>query len=258
MCVDANATPPIRPVSGASVNHRDLVLESSDGNRFAAFEAYADEPGDAAVIVLPDVRGLFGFYQELAERFAEVGYDSIAIDYFGRTAGVGVRDEAFDYMEHIPRTTADGVRRDVAAAVAHLRAGNPDRKLFTVGFCFGGGNSWHQAANGHGLSGAIGFYGVPNREFPAGAGTVIDRVPEMSCPVLGLMGGDDPGIPAESIAAFQEALAAAGIEHEVSTYPAAPHSFFDRSQEEFAAESADAWQRVLEFILRNSARGATR
>ena len=97
-----------------------------------------------------------------------------------------------------------------------------------------------------------------HREFPAGAGTVIDRVPEMSCPVLGLMGGDDPGIPAESIAAFEEALAAAGVEHEVITYPAAPHSFFDRSQEEFAAESADAWQRVLEFILRNSARGATR
>ena len=68
MCVDASALPPIRPVSGASVNHRELVLEASDGNQFAAFEAYADQRSDAAVIVLPDVRGLFGFYQQLAER----------------------------------------------------------------------------------------------------------------------------------------------------------------------------------------------
>ena len=252
MCVDANALPPIRPVSGASVNHRELVLEASDGNQFAAFEAHADQRSDAAVIVLPDVRGLFGFYQQLAERFAEVGYDSIAIDYFGRTAGVGVRDEDFEYMDHIPRTTAEGVKNDVAAAVAHLRADDPGRKLFTIGFCFGGGNSWHQAANGHGLSGVIGFYGIPDREFPAGAGTVIDRTPEMSCPVLGLMGGDDPGIPSESIAALEEALTQSEVAHELVTYPGAPHSFFDRGQEKYATESADAWQRVLDFIQVNS------
>jgi len=252
MCVDANALPPIRPITGASVNHRELVLEGSDGNRFAAFEAYADQRSDVAVIVLPDVRGLFGFYQQLAERFAEVGYDSIAIDYFGRTAGVGVRDEDFEYMDHIPRTTADGVKSDVAAAVAHLRADDPGRKLFTIGFCFGGGSSWHQAANGHGLSGVIGFYGIPDREFPAGAGTVIDRTPEMKCPVLGLMGGDDPGIPPESIAALEEALTQSEVEHELVTYPGAPHSFFDRGQEHYAAESADAWQRVLDFIRVNS------
>ena len=248
MCVDANASPPIRPVSGASVDHRDLVLEAADGNRLAAFEAFAESPSETAVIVLPDVRGLFGFYQELAARFAEVGYDSIAIDYFGRTAGVGVRDGDFDYMEHIPQTTAGGVSADVAAAVAHLRADNPDRKLFTVGFCFGGGNSWHQAANGHGLSGVIGFYGIPDREFPAGAGTVIDRVSEMACPLLALMGGEDPGIPTESIAAFEAALEAADVQHDVVTYPNAPHSFFDRAQDQFASESADAWQRVLAFI----------
>ena len=252
MCVDANALPPIRPITGASVNHRELVLEASDGNRLAAFEAYADQRSDVAVIVLPDVRGLFGFYQQLAERFAEVGYDSIAIDYFGRTAGVGVRDEDFEYMDHIPRTTADGVRNDVAAAVAHLRADDPGRKLFTIGFCFGGGNSWHQAANGHGLSGVIGFYGIPDREFPAGAGTVIDRTPDMNCPVLGLMGGDDPGIPPESIAALEDALTQWEVEHELVTYPGAPHSFFDRGQENYATESADAWQRVLDFIRVNS------
>ena len=70
----------------------------------------------------------------------------------------------------------------------------------------------------------------------------------MRAPILALMGGADASIPAADIAAFDGALSAAGVDHEVVTYPGAPHSFFDRRQEEFAADSEDAWQRVLGFI----------
>ena len=49
-------------------------------------------------------------------------------------------------------------------------------------------------------------------------------------------------------AAFDEALTAAGIEHEIVTYDGAPHSFFDRKQEQFRAASDDAWARTLAFI----------
>ncbi|HAX81896.1 MAG TPA: dienelactone hydrolase family protein, partial [Actinobacteria bacterium] len=179
--------------------------------------------------------------------FAEVGYDAVAIDYFGRTAGVGVRDETFDYMPHVKLTTHDGVRADAAAAATHLRS-LADVAVFTVGFCFGGSNSWHQAANGLGLAGAIGFYGHPDRVFPEGSTPLVQRVGEMTCPILGLMGGDDAGIPVELVDRFREALAGAGVEHELVVYPGAPHSFFDRKYEQFAAESADAWGRVLGFI----------
>jgi carboxymethylenebutenolidase len=65
------------------------------------------------------------------------------------------------------------------------------------------------------------------------------------------MGGDDPGIPLEDVTAFDEALDAAGVQHEVVVYPGAPHSFFDRKQEEFAAASEDAWSRVLAFLERH-------
>jgi carboxymethylenebutenolidase len=64
------------------------------------------------------------------------------------------------------------------------------------------------------------------------------------------MGGADQAISAADIAAFEEALTAAGVEHEIVTYDGAPHSFFDRKQEEFAEASADAWRRLLEFIER--------
>ena len=70
----------------------------------------------------------------------------------------------------------------------------------------------------------------------------------MTCPILALQAGDDQHITAEDNAAFEQALAAAGVEHEVVTYDGAPHSFFDRKYEEFADASADAWRRTLEFI----------
>jgi carboxymethylenebutenolidase len=70
----------------------------------------------------------------------------------------------------------------------------------------------------------------------------------MECPILALQAGDDANITAEDNAAFEEALRAAGVAHELVTYAGAPHSFFDRKQEEFADASEDAWSRVLAFI----------
>lgn len=248
MCYDSDATPPIDPIAGGSNGHEDLTLRAGDGNEFAAFSATSTEAKGAGVVILPDVRGLHHFYEELALRFAENGYDAVAIDYFGRTAGVSKRDEDFPYREHVPLSTLDGVTADAAAAIAHLRTIDPERPIFTVGFCFGGSNSWHQAAAGHGLSGAIGFYGNPRRP-PLGP---IERVPEFTCPILALMGGDDPGIPNEVVEEFRTAMEDAGVENEVVIYSDAPHSFFDRQQEKFTAESADAWERVLQFIAAHS------
>ncbi len=246
MCFELDSSPPV-PISGASVRHRRLQVHTSDANVFDAFEAFPDAEGDTAVVVLPDVRGLFPFYEQLAERLAEHGHHAVAIDYFGRTAGTGARPDEFDFMPHVRQTTYAGVRADVEAAVAHLRH-DGDRRLFVLGFCFGGSNAWHMAAEGLGLAGVIGFYGHPDREFPAGSGSVIGKVDEMECPVLGLMGGDDPGIPLDLVDRYAAELTAAGVEHTIVVYPDAPHSFFDRNQEAYAAESADAWRRVLGFL----------
>jgi carboxymethylenebutenolidase len=247
VCFDVDSVPPIDPVSGASVTHRDLTLAAADGNRLSAFEAVAG--GGVGVVVLPDVRGLYRFYEELALRFAEHGHDAVAIDYFGRTAGLGKRNDDFDYSAHVKQATQEGVKLDTAAAVAHLRAEDGARPVVTIGFCFGGSNSWHQAANGHGLTGAIGFYGHPNRPgVPQGAPPVIERIDEIECPILGLQGGDDPGIPSEESERFGEALTGAGIRNDIVIYEGAPHSFFDRKFADHATECDDAWGRVLRFI----------
>ncbi|MBA4180326.1 MAG: hypothetical protein C0506_07040 [Anaerolinea sp.] len=163
MCFPFDAQPPIAPVAGAAIDTEDVTLTSADGTRFAAFAARSEKPSDVGMVVLPDVRGLFRFYEELATRFAEAGINSVAYDYFGRTAGVGKRGEEFPFMEHVAQTKQDQIAADTRAAVEFLRSprGGSCTSMFTVGFCFGGSNSWNQAAAGHGLKGVIGFYGRP-------------------------------------------------------------------------------------------------
>jgi carboxymethylenebutenolidase len=249
VCFEPDSLPPIPVVAGAAVAHDDLVLEAADGNRFAAFAAWPDEPTGTGVVVLPDVRGLYRFYEELALRLAERGFAAVAIDYFGRTAGVAKRGDDFEYAEHVQRATREGIRADVRAAVAHLGspAGRSCRAIVTLGFCMGGRQSWLAAADGHGLAGAIGFYGRPGRGTDGSDGPA-QLAGAIEAPILALQAGADRNITAEANAAFGEALSAAGVEHEIVTYDGAPHSFFDRSYEEFADASANAWHRVLAFL----------
>ena len=249
MCYGDDARPPAPPVRGEVGDHGDLVLTSADGTQFAAYHARPAGASSRAIVILPDVRGLHSFYKELAHRFAEAGVQAIAFDYFGRTAGAEKRGDDFEYMPHVEETTHQGLQADIAACVAYLR-GAGCQAIFTVGFCFGGRNSWLAAASGHGLAGAIGFYGRPAAGRPSDTPGAIDRAGEIAAPILALQGGDDPGIPVEESRAFDDALTAAGVEHQVVIYDGAPHSFFDRKYEEFAADSEDAWNRVLAFIER--------
>jgi carboxymethylenebutenolidase len=241
VCFDTDSTPPVPAISGAAVSHDRLTLTAADGNELAAFVAMPEGPATTGVVILPDVRGLYRFYEELALRFAERGYVALAMDYFGRTAGVSERGDDFDYQPHVDRTTPQEVQTDVAACVNHVRALGCT-SLFTVGFCFGGSNSWAAAAGGHGLQGAVGFYGRPAR--------MLDRVPQIDAPILALQGGADRAITHEDNLELEHALREHGKQYELIEYEGAPHSFFDRKQEEFAEASEDAWRRVVEFIAR--------
>lgn len=245
MCYDDNARPPLPPVSGAAADQGDFVLSSSDGNRFAAYFARASKPNGAGMVVMPDVRGLHQFYRELAQRFAETGVDAVAIDYFGRTAGIGDRSDAFEYMPHVEKTTQDHVAADTAAAIAHLRTkeGGAVESVFTVGFCWGGSSSWNQSALQSGLSGCIGFYGRPVRSEPF--------IARMKAPLLLLVAGADAATTPEQAAEFERALTAAGVPHEQHIYPGAPHSFFDRGSAQWKDASDDAWRRILDFVDRH-------
>ena len=239
MCFELDSEPPIPRISGAAVSHDDLVLESEDGNRFAAFRALPDGDVSTGVVILPDVRGLYRFYEELALRFAERGHAAVAFDYFGRTAGIEKRPDDWDYWPSVEQLTPEQAMEDTGTCIRHLLA-HGCTSVFTVGFCMGGSYSWVATAFHQELNGGIGFYGRPSRALPF--------VAEMRAPILALQGGADQAISHEDNVEFEQALSDAGREYELIEFEGAPHSFFDRKQEEFQEASDDAWNRVLRFI----------
>jgi carboxymethylenebutenolidase len=250
MCYDDDARPPLPPIRGAAGDAGPVTLTAADGTRVAAYAARAEQPGGPGMVVLPDVRGLHPFFEELALRFAEAGLQAVAIDYFSRSAGTGRRPEGFDYQEHVGQMRAETINAYVAAAIDFLRSadGGAAERVFTVGFCVGGRISFVQAASQDGLTGVIGFYGWPVGEHRSGLPSPAALAERMTSPVLALWGGADQGIGPEVVAEFEGALEAAGVEHRSVTYPDAPHSFFDRRAAEFANESEDAWRQMLDFI----------
>jgi carboxymethylenebutenolidase len=244
MCYGDQARPPAPPAQGEIGDHGDLVLTSADGTEFGAYHASPAGGSERAIVILPDVRGLHQFYKDLAQRFAEAGLHAIAIDYFGRTAGIGARDEEFNHREHVEQTKVETIAEDVGAAVARLRALPGVGPVFTVGFCWGGSNSWSQSAAGHDLAGCMGMYGVPSR--------VQSLVPQLRSPLLLLAAGAD-FTPPEAVAAFADEVRAAGVEADVSVFEGMPHSFFDRSYAEHAEACARAWREMLSFMDAHSA-----
>jgi carboxymethylenebutenolidase len=250
MCHEPDARAPLPPISGASdvARSADIVLRSSDGTEFAAFEAMTSHERAPGIVILPDVRGLHPFYRDLAMRSAEAGMHAVAIDYFGRTAGMGERSEDFDHMAHVRQTTPDGVARDVSAAMDRLRSEMAATPLYTMGFCFGGRKSFNQAAQQEGLDGVIGFYGLPQRRDEDDVDPPVVLAGEYRCKVLGLFGAADQAIPADAVDAFQTALDAAHVPTELVRYPGVPHSFFDKRYDEYRDACADAWRRILAFV----------
>jgi carboxymethylenebutenolidase len=255
MCVDNDSYPPIPPIAGGSAGGKDFRLTSSDGTKFMAYAARASKPTGAGMIVIPDVRGLHPYYKALADRFSEIGVDSVAFDFFARTAPNDDRSDAFQYLEHVGMTKPETLQADIDACATYLRGkdGGSVRSLFSVGFCFGGAISYLQATTPLNYAGVIGFYGWPlglkrwpDRPKP------IDAASKYKAPVLSIYGGADEGIPEPDRKAFSDALTKANVAHEEHVYANAPHSFFDRKFEEFKDASADAWKNVQGFLKANT------
>ena len=241
MCHGHDSRPPAPPRTGPVGERSSSTLRAVDGTEFSVATAFPAADPAAGVVLLPDIRGLHPYYVSLAERFAEAGLAAVAIDWFGRTAGVcpdGVREEGFDWQSHIPRTTPDGIDADVDAAIAHLRRrAGADLPVVTVGFCFGGSHSWRLAGGDLDLAGCVGFYGRP-----ALVGDAADRA---RLPTVMLIAGADTATPVADQLALADRMRTAGADVDTAVYEGAPHSFFDRAHRAWAGACADAWEHVL-------------
>jgi carboxymethylenebutenolidase len=250
MCHDHDSRPPAPPRSGDVSERGTLTLTAGDGTEFSA--AYAAPAGTprVGVVILPDVRGLHPYYVALAERFAETGAAAVAVDYFGRTAGVcpdpGTRGADFEWRTHVEQATPTGIDADVTAAIGYLRERtSSDPPVVAVGFCFGGSQAWRLAGGTLDLAGVAGFYGRPS--------VVGEAAHRAHLPTVMLIAGADAATPVADQLALAETMRAAGADVDAVVYDGAPHSFFDRAFGDWADACADAWQHVLALTDRVAA-----
>ncbi len=259
---------PRQPAADRPDRRRRPRLRGGDPERrrrrpLRGLPARAETPSGAGIIVLPDVRGLHPYYEELALRFAEAGVDALAIDYFGRTAGIGIRERPtdFDFMAHVGETRYANLSWDVQVAAEMLRGLAPAGS--TVGTqprASAGARATRGAACGRSSrsasASAAGWPSSPTRSAwtspgrsasTAGRSAARSDIPApadstglMTGPVLGIFGGADRGIPPEAVETFRDALAATGVATTWSPTRRRPHSFFDRKAEDFA-DVSDAW-----------------
>ncbi len=195
-----------------------------------------------AIVVIQEWWGLNDFVKAKADRFAREGYVALAVDLY-RGKVTSDPDVAHQLMRGLPE---DRALRDLKAAVAYLRA-RPDvepKRIGAVGWCMGGGYSLHLALAEPALAGAVIYYGHLVTEDAT--------IGSLRVPVLGNFGGQDQGIPAESVREFERKAKAAGKSVDFKVYPDAGHAFASsRDPKIFRAEDAkDADARTDAFLAK--------
>ena len=231
MCHETDARPPLPPIRGGAVDAREVELTSADGTRFAAHLSIAADPGGPGIVIMPDVRGLHPFYEDLANRLAEAGVHALALDLYARTAGPGRRGADFEFMPHVEQTEHPTIAADVRAAVEAMRTAEfgAAERVYTMGFCFGGRASFVQAGEGHrpGRRHRLLWLRVRARAARA-CRSRSSGCPRSSARCSACSAALTRGSPPTASPPSTSALTGAGIDHELITYPGAPHSFFDR------------------------------
>lgn len=199
--------------------------------------------GTPGVIVIQEWWGLNENIEAVARRLAAQGYTALAVDlYGGETAETP--DQAMSLMQ-TAMGQEEALTDNLRQAYEYLAVQQGAEQVGVIGWCFGGMWSLRTAlALPDRIDAAVMYYGRPV--------TDADRLQSLSMPVLALFGGADESIPQDTVAAFRQALAAAGVEHEVEVYPGAAHAFANPSGQAYDAEAADdAWARTTAFLAQH-------
>jgi carboxymethylenebutenolidase len=256
--VSAAAEPVVTPADGLVI--ADVSVTGAGGYRLPAYLARPNASGrKSVVIVVNEVFGIHDYIKDICRRLAHEGYVALAPDYFDR-AGDPAPLTDFDAIRAIVATAGyEQVMGDTRGAIDWLKAqAFVDARCFGVtGFCWGGTPVWMSCARLAEMKAGVAWYGrlvappadgfgaEPGRPWP------VDIAAQLHAPVLGLYGGQDRGITAESIEQMRAALAANNnpTGSEIIVYPDAGHGFHADYRESYnAADAADGWARLLAWF----------
>lgn len=246
----------VQPISSATVIKTDskgliagaVKIPVKDGE----IPAYRSQPETGEnfpiVLVIQEIFGVHEHIQDITRRFAKLGYLAIAPELFIRQGDVSKLSSIDEIRPIVAKVPDAQVLSDLDStldwAVKHSK-GNPDRVGIT-GFCWGGRITWLYAAHNPKLKAGVAWYGRLIGDPTALQPTYpIDIVSKLTVPVLGLYGGQDTGIPVNTVEQVREKLKSSSSKSEIVVYPDAPHAFFADYRPSYReADAKDGWKRL--------------
>jgi len=233
----------------------EVMIPVGDFQMPAYRAAPAGKVGAPLVLVVSEIFGVHEHIADVARRFARAGYCAVAPELFVRQGDAGSYGEIGKLIaEVIERVPDHQVMRDLDASVAWAREqGAETTKTAVTGFCWGGRITWLYAAHNPAVKAGVAWYGrlvgEPTANSPRHPLGVAGR---LHAPVLGLYGGQDSGIPLDTVERMRQALAggdAAARQSRIVVYPDAPHAFHADYRPSYRREAAeDGWRRTLSWL----------
>ena len=219
-------------------------------------EMPADAPPYPALVLIPDVRGLYEHFRDVARRFAAAGFATLALDPYSRegTPDLPDMEAVFRWMKALPDAR---VVSDVRAAVAYLTSRGDVRRdrIGVTGYCMGGQYALMSACSVPGLAACVSWYGMLRlgAKSPLKPEYPLEMAARLSCPVLGLYGARDTLIPTRDVEELRRVFSEGRKEFEIVCYPNAGHAFFNDSRQDMYVPDAarDAWSKALAFLRRH-------
>ena len=233
---------------------REVRIPVADGT-LPGYAAKPTGPGPfPTVLVVEEIFGVHEYIKDVCRRLAKQGYLAVAPELYARLADLSKMSDVGQIIRDVISKAPDATMLsdlDHAAAWSHANGGDPAR-LAVIGFCRGGRATWLYAAHSPNLRAAVAWYGplggpaTPIQPTPASAVAT-----HLNCPLLGLYGGKDDGIPVGDVQAAAAAAKRAGKTVEVVVYPEAGHAFHaDYRPSYVPAAAADGWERTLAWFKR--------
>jgi carboxymethylenebutenolidase len=232
-----------------------FVTISTADRDIPAYRAMPDAGGPfPVVLVVQEIFGVHAWVQDVCRRLAGAGYFAIAPDLYVRQGDpTAITDMSALIRDIVSKVPDVQVLSDLDAAVAYARrVPRVDAsRLAITGFCWGGRIAWMYAGHNPAVRAAVAWYGPVARVYHPGDASALEIVPRIEAAVLGLYGGDDPGIPNDTTARIAEAMRSAGKTVEIVTYPDTPHAFLADYRPSYRKGPAeDGWKRMLDWFAR--------
>jgi carboxymethylenebutenolidase len=254
----------VQPVMGqtaittdsAGLTAGEIQVPTPDGN----MPAYRAQPAQGStfpvILVVQEVFGVHEYIKDVCRRLAKLGYQAIAPELYARQGDPRQYADIQELVAKVVNAVPDAqVLADLDACVAWAKAhGGDTTRLGITGFCWGGRIVWLYAAHQPGVKAGVAWYGrLSSRSSAMTPKHPLDIADKLNGPVLGLYGGQDPGIPPDTVDKMKAALAQsanpASKASSIHVYPDAPHAFHADYRPSYRKQEAeDGWKRMSEWF----------